>query len=152
MFPKRMGLEKPWSEVVQHACLRKKDLIGTRKVGRCIGNQYCSYDDCQFKLSAEEKRNTSNFKNVDGHKICFIFENVASRKWCGASKMTEYCRESESFTIYHICVYKHLFKPDKNKYSKQVRDVMLRNSGLVTHGIQQTEVGQAVAAGDIKEA
>ena len=29
---------------------------------------------------------------------------------------------------------------------------MLRNGGLGTHGIQQEEVGQVVAAGDIKEA
>ena len=38
---------------------RRKDLIGAKKVGRCIGNLYCSYGDCPFKLSAEGKRNTS---------------------------------------------------------------------------------------------
>ena len=50
---------------------RRKDLIGTRKTGRCIRHLYCSYDDCPFKLSAVGKRNTSNFQNVDGCKICF---------------------------------------------------------------------------------
>ena len=53
---------------------RRKDLIGTRKIGRCIGNLYCSYDDCPFKLSAEGKRNTTTFHNVDGHKICSVVE------------------------------------------------------------------------------
>ena len=66
--------------------------------------------------------------------------------------MTEYCRESESFTIYQIGVHKCLFKPDTNKYSSHVRDAVLRNSGLCTHGIQQAEVSQAVPTGDIKEA
>ena len=61
--------------------------------------------------------------------------------------MTEYCRESESLTIYHIGAHRCLLKPDKNKYSKQVGDAVLRNSG-----IQQAEVGQAIAASDIKEA
>ena len=73
---------------------RRKDLIGTRMFGRCIGNLYCSFDECPFKLSAEVKWNTTNFQNVDGHKVCFSCGNVASRQWCGACKMTEYCRES----------------------------------------------------------
>ena len=64
--------------------LRRKGLIGTQKVGRCIRNLYCSYDDWPFKLSAEGKGNTSNFQNVDGHKICFSCGNVASRQWCRA--------------------------------------------------------------------
>ena len=66
--------------------------------------------------------------------------------------MTEYCRESESLTIYHIGAHKCPLKPYTNKYRNQVRDVVLRNSGLGTHGIQQADVGQAVAASDIKEA
>ena len=66
--------------------------------------------------------------------------------------MTEYCRESESLTIYRKGVHECLLKPGTNKYSLQVRDAVLRNSGLGTHGIQQTEVGQAVTTGDIKEA
>ena len=37
-------------------------------------------------------------------------------------------------------------------YSHHVRDALLRNSSLGSHGIQQTEVGQAVATGDIKDA
>ena len=78
---------------------RRKDLIGARKVGRFIGNLYCSYDDCLFKLSAEGKRNNSNFQNVDGCKICFSCGNVASRHWCGACKMTEYYREPEPHNI-----------------------------------------------------
>ena len=99
---------------------RRKDLIGTRKAGRCIGNLYCSYDDCPFKLSPEGKRNTSNFQNADGHKICFSCENVASRQWCGARKMTEYCRGYERLTIYHIGAHKCLLKPDIIKYSHHV--------------------------------
>ena len=70
---------------------------------------------------------------------------------CG-TKMTEYYRESESLTIYDIGVQKCLLKPDTNKYSYQVRDAVLRSSALDTHGIQQAQVGQEVAAGDIKEA
>ena len=109
---------------------RRKDLIGTRKVGRCIGILYCSYDDCTFKLSAEGKRNTTNFQNVDGHKICFSSGNIASRQWCRTHKMTEYCRESGSLTIYQIGAHKCPLKPNTIKYRKQVRDAVLGNSGL----------------------
>ena len=66
--------------------------------------------------------------------------------------MTKYCRESENLTIYHIGALKCPLKPDINKNTKQVRNVVLRNSGLGAHGIQQDEVGEAVANGDIKEA
>ena len=65
--------------------------------------------------------------------------------------MTEYCRESESLTIYQIAVHKCPLKPDTNKYSKQVRGAVLRNSGLSTCSIQQVEVGQAVATIDVRE-
>ena len=67
------------------------------------------------------------------------------------TKMTECCRESESLTIYYIVSHKCLLKPDTNKYIHQVRDAVLRNSGLSAHGIQQAEVDQGVATGDIKE-
>ena len=53
--------------------------------------------------------------------------------------MTEYCRESENLTIYHVGLHKYLLKPDK--YRKQVRGLVLRNSGLGAHYIQQAEVG-----------
>ena len=43
-------------------------------------------------------------------------------------------------------------KSDINKYSHQIRDAVLRNSGLGTCGIQQAEMGQAVATSDIKQA
>ena len=108
----------------------RKDLIGTRKVGRCIRNPYCTFDDCPFKLSAEVKRNSTNFQNVDSNKICFSCGNVASRQWCGTHTMTEYCRESESLTVYYIDAYKCPLKLDTIKYRKQVRDAVLRNSGL----------------------
>ena len=72
-----------------------------RKVGRYIGSLYCMSANCPFKHSAEGKLNT-NFQNVSRHKVCFSCGNIASRKWCGACKMTEYCRESETLTIYHI--------------------------------------------------
>ena len=42
-------------------------------------------------------------------------------------------------------------KTKHKKYRFQVREAVLRNSGLGTHGIQQAEVVQVVAAGDIKE-
>ena len=67
-------------------------------------------------------------------------------------KKTEHHRESESLTIYHVGVHKCLLKPNINKNILQVREAVLRNSGLGTCGIQQAEVGQAVAASDIKEA
>ena len=109
---------------------RRKDLLETGKFGRCIGNLYCSYDDYPFKLSAEGKKNTTNFQNVDRHKICFSCGNVDSRQWSGACKMTEYCRKCVSITIYHIGAHKFPLKPDTNKYRKQVRDAVLRNSCL----------------------
>ena len=76
------------------------------------------------------QKEKEHFQNVDGHKMCFSCGNVASRQWCGALKLTEYCRESESLTIYHIGTHKCHLKPDTNKYRKQVRDAVLRNSDL----------------------
>ena len=110
------------------------------------------FDDCPFELSAEGKRNTTNFQNVDGHMICFSCGNVVSRQWCGACKISEYCRESVSLTVYHIGACKCPLKPDTVKYRKQVRDAVLRNSCLGPQGIQQAEVGQAFPDGDIREA
>ena len=100
------------------------------KVGRCLRNLYCTFDDCQFKLSAEGKKNTTNFQNVHRQNVCLSCGNVASRQWCSASKMTEYCRGFESPTVYHIGAHKCPLKPDAKIYRKQVRDAVLRNSGL----------------------
>ena len=48
----------------------------------------------------------------------------------------------------HKC---HL-KKDTQIYKKQVREAVLQNRGLGAQGIQQAEVGQAVAEGNIQEA
>ena len=92
---------------------RRKDLIGMRKVGRCIGSLYHMSDDCPFKHSAEGKSNTTNFQNVSRHKVCFSCGNIARRKWCHAHKMTEYCRESEILTVYQTGSHKCPLKKDK---------------------------------------
>ena len=44
--------------------------------------------------------------------------------------MTEYCRESETLTVYHIGVHKCHLKKDTKIYRKQVREVVLQNRGL----------------------
>ena len=41
--------------------LRRKELIGTRKVGRCLGSLYCMAADCPFKCSVEGQSNMMNF-------------------------------------------------------------------------------------------
>ena len=41
---------------------RRKDLIETSKVRRCIRNLYCSYGDYPFKLSAEGKSTLPTFR------------------------------------------------------------------------------------------
>ena len=105
--------------------LRRKDLIGTRKVGRCLGSLYCMSANCPFKHSAEGTPNTMNFQNVSGHKVCFSCRSIANRKWCGAHKMTEYCRESGTLTVYHVGVHKCHLKKDTKIYKKQVREAML---------------------------
>ena len=97
---------------------RRKELIGMSKVGRCIGSLCCMSACCPFTCSAEQKSNTTNFQNVSRHKVCFNCGNIASRKWCGVCKMTEYCRESETFTVYHIGVHKHPLKKDTKVYRK----------------------------------
>ena len=121
--------------------LKRIVLMQTKKVGRCISNLYCPYDECPFKLSAGGKKNTSNFQNVEGHKICFSCWHLANRWWCRAWKITEYCKESEILTIYHICVHSCLSKPNTKKYRHQVREAFLRNSGLGACAIQQAGVG-----------
>ena len=64
--------------------LGRKDLIGTRKVGRCQGSLYCMSAQCPFKCSAEGTPNTMNFQNVSRHKVCFTCRSIATRKWRGA--------------------------------------------------------------------
>ena len=82
------------------------------KVGGYIRSLYCASDDHPFKHSAEEKLNIMNFQNVGGHKVYFCCGNVASRQWWSACKMTEYCRESEGLTVYHIGAHKCPLKQD----------------------------------------
>ena len=105
--------------------LRRKELIGTRKVGRCLGSLYCVCANCPFKHSAEGQSNTMNFQNVSRHKVCFSCGSITSRKWCGAHKMTEYCLESETLTVYHVVVHKCHLKKDTKIYKKQVREMVL---------------------------
>ena len=62
--------------------LRRKELMGTRKVGRCLGSLYCISANCPFKHSAAGQSNMMNFQNVSGHKVCFSCRSIASRKWC----------------------------------------------------------------------
>ena len=131
--------------------LRRKELIETRKVWRYLRSLYCMSANCPFKHSAEGKSNTTNFENVSRHKVCFSCGNIASRKWCVVCKMTEYCRESETLTVYHIGMHKCHLKKDTKIYRKQVREAVLQNRGLGAQGIQQAEVGQAVADSDIWE-
>ena len=132
--------------------LRRKELIGTRKVGRCLVSLYCMSVNCPFKHSAEGQSNMTNFQNVSGHKVCFSCSSIASRKWCGACKMTEYCMESGTLTVYLVGVHKCHHKKDTEIYKKQVREAVLQNRGLGARGIQQAKVGQAVADGDICKA
>ena len=131
---------------------RRKDLIGTRKVGRCQGSLYCMSAQCPFKCSAEGTPNMTNFQNVSGHKVCFSCGSIATRKWFGAQKLTEYCRESHTLTVYHVGVHKCHLKKYTQIYKKQVREAMLQNRGLGARGIQQAKVGQAVVEGNIQEA
>ena len=63
--------------------------------------------------------------------------------------MTEYCWESDPLTVYHVGVHKCHLKKDTKIYKKQVREAVLQNRGLGARGIQQAEVGQAVAYGHI---
>ena len=67
----------------------RKGLVGTRKVGKSLGNLYSPYDECPFKLSAGGEKNTSNFQNVEGPKICISCRHHVNRQWCRAQKMTE---------------------------------------------------------------
>ena len=71
-----------------------------------------------------------NFQNVSSHKVCFSCGSIASRKWCGARKLTEYYRESRTLTVYHVGVHKCNLKKDTQIYKKQVREAMLQNRGL----------------------
>ena len=104
---------------------RRKELIGTRKSGRCLGSLYCISANCPFKHSAEGQSYTMNFQNVSSHKICFSCRSIASRKWCDVRKMTEYCLESGTLTVYHVGVHKCHLKKDTKIYKKQVREAML---------------------------
>ena len=90
-----------------------------RTVGRCIGSLHYMSDDCPFKHSAEGKWNMTNFQNVSRHTVAFCFSCgiIASRKWCSARKMTKYCRESETHTVYHIGAHKCPLKKTQ-KYTK----------------------------------
>ena len=57
-------------------------------------------------------------------------------------KNDRYCSESDSLTIYCLGVHKFLLTPNTKNYRLQVREAVLRNSSLGTHGIQQIKMGQ----------
>ena len=77
---------------------RRTVLIGIRKVGRGIGNLYWPFNEYPFKVLAGGKRNTSNFQNVESHKVCFSCGYFTHRQCYGAWKITEYCRNLKSTT------------------------------------------------------
>ena len=60
--------------------------------------------------------------------------------------------ESGTLTVYHVGVHKCHLKKDIKIYKKQVREAKLWNRGLGARGVQQVEVGQAVANGNICKA
>ena len=41
---------------------RRKDLTGTRKVGKCIGNLYCTFHDCPLSFLQKEKGTLPTFR------------------------------------------------------------------------------------------
>ena len=86
MFVKRMGSDKPEPEVPQNAFFKKERPNRNKKGRKVDGNPYCPCNDCPLKLSANGKRSTSNFQNVDGCKICFSCGHVANKQWCGTQK------------------------------------------------------------------
>ena len=67
----------------------------------------------------------------------------------GHKKMTEYCSESEIFMVYHLEMHTCPPKQNTKQYKSLVREAVLRNNGLVACAVQQADVGEAVAAGDI---
>ena len=82
----------------------------------------------------------------------FQLQKHSKQEIVWGTKMTEYCRKSHTLTVYHVGVHKCHLKKDTKIYKKQVREAMLQNRGLGAQGIQQAEVGQAVAEGNIQEA
>ena len=64
----------------------------------------------------------------------------------------EYFRVPEILTVQHLGKYMCLPKPNTKKYNRQVRETVIRNSGVGIHSIHQAKVGEAAAEGDIWEA
>ena len=79
--------------------LRRKGLIGTRKVGRCIVNLYCPYQDCPLKLSTGGRGTLSTSRMWMYIDLLQVWTCCQQRKVWG-KKMMGYCRESEILTIY----------------------------------------------------
>ena len=67
-----------------------------------------------------------------------IESHVGHKKW-------------QILTIYHLGTHKCELKPNTKIYTIQVREAVLRNSGLSVCSIHQLEVDEAVAASDIQE-
>ena len=75
-----------------------------------------------------------------------LFQRVNGvRVW----KMTEYCRESEIFIVYHLGMHTCSLKPNTNRYRNMVRKAVYRKWSLGACAIQNVEVGEAVTVGEI---
>ena len=60
--------------------------------------------------------------------------------------MTEYCRVSEELIIYNPGTHTCLPKPNTKKYTRLVREFVVRNSSVGVFTIQQVDAGEAVLA------
>ena len=99
-----------------------------RKVGRCIGNLCCPFNDCLFMVLADGKR-----------------------KWSRSWEMTEYCRVSKVLTGHHLGIHT-CPKQNMKKYKRIDREVVVRDSSVGECPMHQTEVGEAVLTHNISEA
>ena len=86
------GLPREWVERthdLRHFKLhssQRKGFIGTRKVGKSIGNMYCLFNECPSKVLADGNKNASNFQNAIGNKICLSCRHLANQEGCGERK------------------------------------------------------------------
>ena len=93
-FAGRMDSQKPGPEVLQDAFFKKERLNGNKEVGALVT---CIVHMMITLLS---------FLQMGRGTLTSIVDMMQIESGVGHEKMSEYCRESEILTIYHIHVHK----------------------------------------------
>ena len=123
---------------------KNKDLQGTRKCSKCIGPLQCQKKRCVM-YHCHALSNTKSFQTMGEDYLFRSCHQFVSRTWCGARKIMEYNRQTETLTIWHQGKHRCQVKPghktlEQKQKGKEMLMYIMRQYPKVSHK-EQTRLG-----------